>query len=839
MRLTQLLLLSCALLLLVFVNVRTGWNMGAWFSANPLSASTAFNRVASTGSVTGLLKILGLTGFVQDSNHRPSPTFEDDVLPILADHCIACHGSEIQEGMLDLRTVTSILQGGENGHGIVRGDPRSSLLLDMIVRKQMPPAELGSLTDEQVSIIRRWILAGIPAQEAIVELPPRTMISAEDRNFWAFQKPVRAPLPLVHHEQRVRTPIDRFVLGHLEAVRCTFAPDADRATLLRRAHLDLVGIPPSPEELNDFLTDEQPNAWERVLDRLLESPHYGERWGRHWMDAVGYVDNRLFDGDLRTIYPNEGIWRFRDYIVDSLNNDKPYNQFLTEQLAGDQMVSWQNAQNLTPEMREKLIATGFFRSIEDATSEPQYGIAKRYDVLFDTMTMLGSSVMGLTMECCRCHNHKFDPLFQRDYYRLMAILEPALNPHDWKKPQDRWLADVSPKRRRQIDKYNALVQQQIDELTRQRKAAESVGQSVLQGLASQIEKLEMSKQGYGKIQALWDVGETPQSRILRRGQVEAAGVIVQPGFPEILARDIQAVTASKSTANDSTGLRLALAQWLTDREHPLTARVIVNRVWQHHFGQGIVATPGNFGRTGSPPTHPQLLDWLAIDFVEHGWSLKRLHKLIMTSTTYRQSSSVVVEPDVDQRHETWLLAAMPLRRMQSEIIRDSILAVSGRLDLTPGGPPIMITNPVDGLSREEQNPEPTSHLRRSLYLFARRVYPLKFMEIFDSPIMPINCTQRMTSTSVLQSFTQLNDSFMLDNAAATAGRVRAQAGENVTEQVRSAFRIILSRNPHRKEVQRCAEFLESQDKLYSDSGRQSLTDLCHMLLCTNEFLYIN
>jgi len=850
-RLTPLLLLPCVLILPVFAgddrqaelkwNPRGDWNTGAKSQDNPLPAPAPVHAavLASASPVTGLLKIMGLTVFIHDSNDRPAPTFEDDVLPILADRCIDCHGSEAQEGMLDLRTVTSILQGGENGHGIVRGDPQGSLVLDMIVRKQMPPDELEPLTEEQISIIRRWIRAGIPAEETIIELPPRTMISEEDRNFWAFRKPVRAPLPVVHHEHRVRTPIDRFVLSHLEAARRTFSPDGDRATLLRRAHLDLVGIPPSPEELNDFLANEQPNAWERLLDYLLESPHYGERWGRHWMDAVGYVDNRLFDGDLGTIYPNEGIWRFRDYIVDSLNADKPYDQFLTEQLAGDQMVDWQNAEELTPKMREKLTATGFFRSIEDHTSEPQYGIAKRYDVIFDTMTMLSSSVMGLTMECCRCHNHKFDPLPQRDYYRLMAILEPALNPHDWKKPQDRWLPDVSLKRRLQIDQHNASVQQQIDELNRQRKAAESSGQSAAKDVASQIEKLEMAKQSYGKIQALWDVGDAPQSRILRRGQVEAAGVVVQPGFPEILAQTKQAATASESAANDSTGLRLALGQWLTDPRHPLTARVVVNRVWQHHFGKGIVATPGNFGRTGSPPTHPQLLDWLAIDLVEHGWSLKRLHKLIMTSTVYRQSSSAAAQHDSTTGPETSLLATMPLRRLQSEIIRDSILAVSGRLDLTPGGPSIMITNPVDGLSREEQNPEPTSHLRRSLYLFARRVYPLKFMEVFDSPIMPINCTQRMTSTSVLQSFTQLNDSFMLENAAAAAGRVRAQAGESITEQVRSAFRIILSRNPHQKEVQRCTQFLESQDKLYSDTGNQSLTDLCHMLLCTNEFLYIN
>ena len=822
-------------------NPHSNHEMRARSSQNPpLPADSGQPLVPlSAGPRNGSPETVRTTVFVPDLNGRHPPTFEVDVLPILEQHCIDCHGSETQEGLLDLRSVTSLLQGGENGHGIVRSDPQRSLLLDMIVRKQMPPDGQEPLTEGQVGIIRRWIQAGAPAEETIVELPPRTMISEDDRSFWAFRIPVRRPLPVVQHEHRNRTPIDRFILRRLEAAGASFAADADRATLLRRAHLDLLGIPPSPDELDEFLADQRPNAWERLLDRLLESPRYGERWGRHWLDAVGYVDNRLFDGDLGTIYPNEGIWRFRDYVVDSLNTGKPYDQFITEQLAGDQLVDWQHADEMTPEIREKLIATGFYRSIEDPTSAPQYGIAKRYEVVFDTMTMLSSSLMGLTMECCRCHNHKFDPLPQRDYYRLMAILEPALNPHNWKKPQDRWLPDVSSKRRQQIDRHNTALQQQIDKLNEQRKAAETHEQPPAEDPALQISQLELKKQSYGKIQALWDVGEAPRSRVLRRGQVETPGVIVYPGFPEVLSLSTQPAKRYDSTTDDSTGLRLSLAEWLTSPQHPLTARVIVNRVWHHHFGTGIVATPGNLGRTGSRPTHPELLDWLAVDFTEHGWSLKRLHKLIMISTVYRQSSSVAAERGSASGPDASLLATMPLRRLESEIIRDSILAVSGRLDLTPGGPSVMITNPVDGLSREEQQPQPTSHLRRSLYLFARRVYPLKFMEIFDSPIMPVNCTQRMTSTSVLQSFTQLNDSFMLENAAAAADRVRAHASDGFSEQVRSAFQAILSRNPYHDELQRCTDFLKSQNTLYSNSDDQALIDLCHMLLCTNEFLYIN
>ncbi|MCH2203452.1 MAG: PSD1 and planctomycete cytochrome C domain-containing protein [Fuerstiella sp.] len=765
-----------------------------------------------------------------------TPMFEDDILPILAEACLDCHGSEIQEAQLDLRTATSILQGGENGHGVIPGDPARSLVLDMIVRKQMPPDETDLLTEDQISTIRRWIRAGIPAKETVVRLPPRTMIRESDRQFWAFQTPVKTAPPAVQLKNRVRTPIDRFLLKQLEENRTSFAPDADKATLLRRAHLALTGIPPSPKQLEEFLADQRPNAWNLLIDRLLQSPQYGERWGRHWLDAVGYVDNRLFDGDLGTIYPNEGIWRYRDYVVDSLNADKPYDQFLTEQLAGDQLIDWKNTDELTPEMTEKLIATGFFRSIEDATSEAQYGLAKRYEVVFDTMTMLTSAIMGLTIECCRCHNHKFDPLPQRDYYRLMAFLEPALNPHDWLTPQERWLPTVSVKRRKQIDSHNAAVQKQIDEFTEKRDNAEPNDRITVSKFTEQIQQLEQTKQSYGKIQALWDTETTPQSRILRRGQVEAAGVVVQPGFPEVLSQGNESVQRPDETANDSTGLRLALARWLTNPKHPLTARVIVNRVWHHHFGTGIVATPGNFGRTGSPPAHPRLLDWLSVDFIEHGWSLKRLHKQIMTSTTYRQSSLPAANAKLTNTPGESLLATMPLRRLESEIIRDCILAVSGRLDSTPGGPSVMVTTPVDGLSRTEQNPTPTSHLRRSLYIFARRVYPLKFMEVFDSPIMPVNCTKRMTSTTVLQSFTQLNDSFMLENAVAAARRVRSRAEDDIPRQVDAAFRLILSRPPDTEELQRCTDYLKSRR---TPDSNEALDGLCHMLLCTNEFLYIH
>jgi hypothetical protein len=589
---------------------------------------------------------------------------------------------------------------------------------------------------------------------------------------------------------------------------------------------------------------------------LLKSPHYGERWGRHWLDAAGYVDNRLFDGDLATIYPNEGIWRFRDYVIQAFNDDKPYDRFLTEQLAGDELVDWRHAESFTPETLSLLSATGYLRCVEDHTSEPQYGIDKRYEVINQVIEMFSTSVLGLTMECCRCHNHKYDPLPQRDYYRLMACFEPAFNVHNWKRPQERFLADVSPAEQAAIDAKNAEVDRQVAELQPQLQAAEEAGdKGRIAELKSQFGALQGQRKSYGKVQALWDVGPPPTSRVHRRGNVHAPGVLVQPGFPEILQpMGESAAATSHEVAGESSGRRLALARWVTRSDHPLTARVLVNRVWHHHFGRGIVATPGNFGRSGSLPTHPELLDWLAVDFAENGWSIKRLHRQIMLSSAYRQTSrrprrgaddadagSMGERLDPENR----LLWRMNLRRLESEIVRDSILAASGALDRTAGGPPVEITTPADGLSEAKAAPAPTSAQRRSIYLFARRVYPLKFLEIFDAPIMPVNCTQRTNSVTVLQSLALLNSEFLFTQADQMATRIVTQVGPEPGAHMKLAFELTLAREPSDAEIQKSFAFLEAQTRGYrspetpmEQASRMALTDMCHMLLSSNEFLYV-
>jgi hypothetical protein len=498
----------------------------------------------------------------------------------------------------------------------------------------------------------------------------------------------------------------------------------------------------------------------------------------------------------------------------------------------------------------------------------------------------------------------------------MACFEPALNPHNWKAPKDRYLADISPKERAAIDQRNTEIDQQIAELTKAEGMVraqvrtrlsdarftaipESIREDVraaldakpeqrsevqkylaekfasartiadaeidaalteaekasIQSSADQRSQLLTQKKTYGMIQSLWDVGEPPASHVHRRGNVQAHGVLVQAGFPEILeppgSKLISATVENR--IGETSGRRTALARWLTQPDHPLTARVLVNRIWHHHFGRGIVETLGNFGRSGSMPSHPELLDWLAVDFMNHGWSIKHLHRQIMRSTAYRQSSRQTSRQTEDRLKgvlptedpENRLLWRMNLRRLESEIVRDSVLAVSGSLDRTAGGPPVEITNPADGLSEPKAAPTATSPNRRSIYLFARRVYPLKFMEIFDAPIMPVNCTQRMNSATVLQSLAVLNSEFLFAQSDKFAARVRESAGPGIEEQITFAFQLAYARQPTSDELAKSIAFLADQKRILvspefqeDKAQQQALADLCHMLLSSNEFLYV-
>lgn len=754
--------------------------------------------------------------------------------------------------------------------------------------------------------------------------------ASADRPLWAFEKPVRPRVPPVQYTERLRTPLDAFVLARLEERGLTLSPEAPRAVLVRRAHLDLIGLPPSSDEVEAFVTDTAADAYDRLIDRLLASPRFGERWGRHWLDVVGYVDTVGFDFDANNIIVSEGKWRYRDYVIAAWNADKPYDRFVTEQLAGDELAPWRTAAQFTPEIRGLLAATGFLRTAQDFTHEPESNIpSNHYAVLHDTVEIVAGSLLGLTVNCARCHAHKFDPIPQEDYYRLMAIFTPAYNPHDWKavfpyndQVPDRALADVSAAEQAQIEEHNRQLDGRVAELERQLgdlrrpyeerlledklaavpepiradtkaavataaesrnevqkyladKFAESLkiapdevaaalnetDRLAVEQIDGRIAALKSQRRGWGKIQALFDVGPPPATHLLEQGDFQAPGDEVSPGFLSALCapEGLNAVEAAAATS-DSSGRRTALARWLTAPDTPaagLAARVLVNRIWQHLFGQGIVATPENFGTGGERPTHPELLDWLSVEFIEGGWRVKPLIRLMMTSSTYRQASRQVeasagqadpasIDPasiDPDNR----LLWRMRLRRLESEAIRDCILAVSGKLDPTMGGPPIYLDAQADGLVTVASGrlPSPTARWRRSVYLLARRAYNLSLLTVFDQPLVATTCQRRDASAVPLQSLTMLNDAFLFEQAEHLASRAALLAGSSPAQQIDTAFRLALARPPDEEETAWCDELLERQSELYRADGRsaeeaahQALVNLCHTLLNTSEFLYV-
>jgi hypothetical protein len=743
------------------------------------------------------------------------------------------------------------------------------------------------------------------------------LAAASDRQHWAFCPPSRPPVPQVRHAERIRTPVDAFLLTRLEARGLTVSPEADRVTLLRRAYLDLWGLPPGPEDVDAFLADSRPDAYERLLDRLLASPHFGERWGRHWLDVVGFADTVGFDIDATLIIQAEGKWRYRDYVIAAFNEDRPYDRFVVEQLAGDELTDWRHAPRFTARMREQLIATGYLRTARDESHEPESNIPLiYYGVLQNTVEIVGNSLLGLTLNCCRCHDHKFDPLTQDDYYRLMALFTPAYNPKDWRpvypwKPgiKDRGLPDVAPAEVADIERHNAALDRRVTALREQvaalrrsyegrllepklqavpepiradvrtalatdpgkrneiqRYLANRLGPGLratpqeidaalsaadkdrLSALGRQIAENEAGRRRYGKIQALYDVGPAPRTFRLKRGNHETPGPEVLAGFPRVLCEsDDEAVLREQGRAGPSSGRRTAFARWLTrpnSRAGALLARVVVNRLWQHTFGEGIVPTADNFGTTCEPPSHPELLEWLASEFVRGGWRVKPLLRLMMTSSAYRQASRVAGAPvgaeRIDPRNR--LLWRMRLRRLDAEAIRDSILAVSGRLDPTAGGPPILVYSRPDGMVvlDDKALSSPTARYRRSIYLLFRRAYNLSFLSVFDQPLVAVNCPARDTSAVPLQSLTMLNDAFVAEQAAAFADRVLRRAGNAGQEGViRTAFRLALARQPTDAELRICSDLLTrtSGGADQRHPTRPALVELCHTLLNTSEFLY--
>jgi len=748
---------------------------------------------------------------------KEEPVHQHDVYPILLRRCTMCHGRNIQEGGLDLRSRAAIVRGGKSGTAIVPGKPEESLLIKKLQAGTMPPrnrlveASVKPIEVTEIEVLARWIAVGAPEldiQPDIATTIPDTLVSDKDRDFWSFRPAKAVQIPTVRTRERVRNPIDAFILEKLEAKGVTLSPEADRQTLLRRASFDLTGLPPDPAEVLAFLSDPTPDAYERMIDRLLASPRYGERWGRKWLDLAGYADS---EGKREQDLPRPHAWRYRDYVIRALNEDKPYSRFLLEQIAGDELADYEKGE-ITPEIYDNLVATGFLRMVPDASWANITGyLPDRLEVIADEIDVLGSAVMGLTLKCARCHTHKFDPIPHRDYYRLAAIFKGALDEHDWLRP------DIRP-------------------------GLGPVSQDVVAGrllphvLPVERKAWQASKKGEEpKIQAVWDRGEPTPTYIYRRGDPLSPGRLVGPGVPSMLT-DGKTPFGVKPPwpGAKQTGRRLAFAHWLIQADHPLTWRVEVNRIWKHHFGSGIVSTLGNFGKSGSPPSHPELLDWLAQEFVASGSSRKVLHRLMMTSSVYRQRSEASATGDA-------LFARMPFTRLDAEAIYDTLVSVAARSDEVRYGPADPVLVRKDGLITPIVNER---GWRRLIYVKqARRQMPTH-LENFDFPQMNPNCVERRDSTVAPQALYLLNNDMVELIADFFASRVEREVGNYPATQVERVYLLALSRPPSKEEKLAGVEALRNLKEEWAKThlrtaSTKALATYCHAIVNSAAFMYVD
>jgi cytochrome c553 len=849
-------------------------------------------------------------------------TFEKDVRPILKANCFHCHGEEGEtKGGLDVRLARFIQKGGKSGPAIIPGDAAKSHLIELVKAGEMPKGKT-KLKDRDIATLEQWIAAGAKtARPEPEKLGPEHAFTDEERAWWSLQ-PISA---------QAKKSLDTFIEAKLTEKGLSFSREADPATFIRRASFDLLGLPPTPQEVEAFVADSilDPDAAVLALiDRLLASPHYGERWGRHWLDAAGYADSEGFgEKDLE----RKWAWKYRDYVIQALNKDKPFDQFVREQLAGDEMVP-QPYKNLSADAIEKLTATGFLRMSPNGTGEMNDAATQNANIA-DTIKMVGTSLYGLTIGCAQCHDHRYDPISQADYYRLRAVFEPGFDTKAWRSTPGRLIslltdaqAAESAKIEAEAKKLDAmrLVKQEefITEVLekelakapeKDREALRSAYRTELKKRSADQTKLLKAWPRINQLSAgslyLYDTTnktkhadtlkkmteeatavrakkpveefvhaftELPKAKlelipatfIFNRGNHDQPKDKVTPSELTVLAAHRKVELPEKDPKLATTGRRLAFANALTDGKHPLLARVMVNRVWMHHFGKGIVASPGDFGQLGSQPTHPELLDWMAGEFMRTGWSLKQLHRLILTSRTYRQASTRDEKRDLIDPDNT-LLSRMNVRRLEAETLRDSLLALSGKLNPKIGGAPVPVMQSeegqvVIGIDTTDTAGRPTGKIiplngeefRRSIYIQARRSRPLEMFATFDAPIMEPSCDARSVTTVSPQSLLLMNSATMRVHAQEFAKRVQSEGGKDSPDQVRLAWKLVHGKAPSESDVQQEVEFVQAQTAFYQanptplesagpasktpgDPAFLGLTALCHALMSSNALLYID
>ncbi len=703
--------------------------------------------------------------------------FEEKVRPILETRCLKCHGGGGKvKGGFRVDSRAAFIQGGELGPAINAERPDESLILQAIRYEdlEMPPA--GKLPAGEQEILSRWVRQGLPwgtqptpvvASMPNPEGPTSAGSIARAREEWSYRPVVRPMVPEVKHSGWARNPIDAFVLSRLEREGLEPAPEADRVALIRRLTFDLIGLPPTPEEVDRFVADRSPIAYDRLVDRLLDSPHYGERWGRHWLDLVRYAETNGYERDN----PKPLAWRYRDYVIDAFNRDKAYDRFVLEQLAGDE---------IDPASVEAMTATGYYRlGIWD--DEPADRALARYDVLDGVVSTTGQVFLGMTLNCARCHDHKVDPIPQADYYRLIAFFKD--------------LSDSDGK---------------------------------------DIRKVETAR-GSIEVMSIREHRRGP-AHVLLRGNPSILGPEVTPGVPGV-------ISAGAETFADDRGKRRALADWIVAPRNPRTARVLANRLWQYHFGRGIVPTPNDFGKLGEAATHPELLDWLASELTSGGWRIKRMHRMIVMSSIYRMSSRPSAAGLAADPSNRWFWR-FPMRRLSAEEVRDAILAVSGSLRPKAGGPSIRPPIPAEVLAGQsvpgrgwDVSP-PEEAARRSVYVHVKRSLLVPILATHDAADTDSSCPVRYTTTVPTQALGLLNGEFANEQATYLADRLIREEPGDPAGQVRLAIRLTTSREPSPEELRRDLAFLRDlRDRGLAD--REAIVQYALLVLNANAFFYLD
>ena len=844
-------------------------------------------------------------------------SFETDVRPIFKAMCFQCHGEEVElSGGLDLRLVRLMTHGGDSGAGLIVGESNSSLLWQRIESDEMPEG-MKKLSAAQKQTIRRWIDAGCKTARPEPANVEDAKYTAEELGHWSFQ-PARSQAVPTTNGVSVASPIDAFIAEKQAASGLAFSPEAKPASLLRRLYLSLTGVPPAPADVDRYTADNDANAYEKVVDRLLDSSDYGVRWARHWLDVAGYAES---EGNMDEDTNRDYAWKYRDYVVDSFNADKPYDHFLREQIAGDEMIGGppdpENDRHV-----ELMTATAFLLMAPNVT-EKNDTLIDRNQAIADTLKVVSASVLGLTVGCAQCHDHRYDPISAEDYYRFRAVFDPAFPLESWTKPTKRKV-DLTPSKDRlaaQDIEAKAIVLE-TDLKSRRTKKSEEIFDSLVSQLPAEtvtmlksalekskkdrtpeevelveknpmiqtidfiskhillydepkyreFEKQELeiaalreTKPAPRMVMAIFESqGPPPESALFFRGDPLQRKQVVGPGelFVAARGRQLQSIQTDDSSAT-TTGRRMAYANQLTDGTHPLVARVAVNRIWMHHFGRGLVATPSDFGLFGERPTHPELLDFLATQFVDSGWSMKKLHKAIVMSQTFRQSSTrtaLLESKDPDNL----LLARMNLTRLDAETIRDSILSVTGLLNEQLGGPSVPVAADQDGKTVigklklkddlfDRIEDVGSQKYRRSLYIQVHRSKPLNMLETFDQPAMVPNCDSRKCSTVAPQSLWFLNDQLIVSVSDSMAEMLYGDSYPDPESRVNEVFRRLYGVSSTAEEMAACLKFLEEQSRrFHADSDEvwqktlvkrpkaanvRALACLCQTLISTNRFIY--